>query len=179
MYSATKRASLSALHKVYGWALAQPLHPVYASEYIERVLDFNQAVVARTADGWLVRGLESLRTLRAPRSLGEPQGDVAGFVVHEGQSYVHLTRGEAEVRFMPAAASPLPYLERANAKVTAFERTTRGATLSLEGHVPIEFTLAHAGACDVRHAGRRVARSADGRYRLPDVQAHGIDIRCP
>jgi hypothetical protein len=39
-YSASKPASLTALHQVYGWALKQPLHPVFASEYIRKVHDF-------------------------------------------------------------------------------------------------------------------------------------------
>ena len=33
-YSATKRASLNALHKVYSWALAQPIRPVFPSEFV-------------------------------------------------------------------------------------------------------------------------------------------------
>ena len=177
MYSATKTASLSALHKVYAWALAQALHPVYASEYIEGVLDFNRAVVARTAEGWRVRGLEKLRTLRAPRSLGHPAGDVAGHAVHGDEQYVHLVRGDAELRF-EAAQPPGPRVESANARITAFETLPGGARLSLAGHVPLEFTLAGAEGCQVRHGGRRVERDAGGRYRLEATEAHGLEIRC-
>src|SRR5204862_449411 len=41
-YSASKRASLSALDKVYQWALSQPVMNLYASEYVQKVLDFNR-----------------------------------------------------------------------------------------------------------------------------------------
>ena len=175
-YSATKTASLAALHKVYAWALAQPLHPVYASEYIERVLDFNRAVVARTGTGWRVRGLERLRTLRVPRSLGTPQGDVAGYALHGDQAYLMLTSGNAEFRF---AGGPMPALAEANAHLTRFERSGDGARFSLRGHVPIEFALRDAGRCEVRLVGKRLYPEPDGRYRLATTQADGIDLRCP
>lgn len=175
-YSATKTASLVALHKVYAWALAQPLHPVYASEYIERVLDFNRAVVARGEDGWRVRGLERLRTLRAPRSMGAPQGDVAGYAVHGEQMYLLLTRGDASFEFTSNANAALA---EANAQLTAFERSANGVRFSLRGHVPIEFALRNAGRCEARLDGRRLQAGADGRYRLTVNQADGIELRCP
>jgi hypothetical protein len=177
-YSATKAASLGALHKAYAWALAQKLHPVYASEYIERVLDFNRAVVARTAGGWRVRGLKVLRTVRAPRSLGLPQGDIAGYAVHGEDVYLHLLHDDARIRFSESAA-PGPRLTDANAFVTAFERTERGARLSLSGHLPIEFSLQAAARCEVRASGRAIPAGRDGSYRLAATQAHGIEIDCP
>lgn len=177
-YSATKTASLGALHKVYAWALAQNLHPVYASEYIERALDFNRAVVARTAEGWRVRGLRALRTLRAPLSLGLPRGDIAGYAIHGDQVYIHLLHDDAQIRFT-ASAAPGPQLADANASVTAFERSGKNARLSLSGHVPVEFGLHGAAGCEVRAAGRALPAGRDGRYRLAGTEAHGVDIRCP
>jgi hypothetical protein len=175
-YSATKTASLAALHKVYAWALAQPLHPVYASEYIERVLDFNRAVVARSEGGWRVRGMERLRTLRAPRSMGIPEGDIAGYALHGEQMYLMLTHGEAEFRF---TGNSIPALAEANAQLTSFERSGNGARFSLRGHVPIEFRLRNAEGCEARLAGKRLQPDAGGRYRLAVTQADGIDLRCP
>jgi hypothetical protein len=177
-YSATKTASLSALHKVYGWALAQPLHPVYASEYIERVQDFQRAVVARTPKGWRVRGMGALRTLRAPRSLGHVHGDIAGSSEHGGQVYMHLLHDDAEIGFASSALHGGPSLKDANARVTGFKRIGSGVRLSLRGHLPIEFTLNDAAGCNVHFEGRFVTPRGDGRYRLAVAQADGIDIRC-
>ncbi len=177
MYSATKAASLAALHKVYGWAAAQPLQPVPASEYIRRVLDFPRVVVARTATGWRVRNLGAIRALRAPAALGLPDGDVAGHALHGGQSYAILAAGSVELRY--AAASPGgARLAEANADVAAFARRGSGATLSLRGHVPLEFRLQDA-RCEARFEGRPVARAADGGFRIPHTQADGIELRCP
>src|SRR5205085_12465415 len=50
-YSASKKASLSALYRIYDYALKQPVHIVHASDYILKARDFNRVVVARTADG--------------------------------------------------------------------------------------------------------------------------------
>ncbi len=177
-YSASKTASLTALHKVYAWALAQPLHPVYASEYIERVQDFQRAVVARTPTGWRIRGMGVLRTLRVARSLGYAQGDIAGFREHGSDVYLHLLRDDAEVSFMSNAVQGRPVLKDANARVTGFERAGTGARLSLQGHLPIEFTLNDAAGCTVHFQGRLVMPGGEGRYRLAVAQAHGIDIRC-
>ena len=176
-YSATKRASLSALHKVYAWALAQPLHPMQAGDYIERVLDFNRAVLARGADGWRVRGMSTLRTLRVPAAMGYPRGDVAGYVAQDGQRYLHLTRGDAQFVFTPAPP-PGPLLREANARITAFEAAGRQARISLDGYVPIEFSLQEGARCQVRLNGRALSRAADGRYRLPTTQADGLEIDC-
>jgi nucleoside-diphosphate-sugar epimerase len=184
-YSTTKAASLAALHKVYRWALAQPLHPVPASEYIQRVLDFPGVVIARSADGWRVRGLGAIRSLRAPAALGVPAGDVAGSTEHGGQSYALLAGDGAgvELRYGPADANARgPRLAEANARVLSFRRNAAGdgALLSLAGHVPIEFRLADAGGarCEARLEGRALPRGADGIYRIPRLQADGIELRC-
>lgn len=177
-YSATKAASLAALHKAYRWALAQRLHPVYASEYAQRVLDWRRVVVARTPEGWRVRGMGTLRTLRAPASLGVPAGGIAGYAAHAGQTYAFLVAADAELRYA-AAAAPGPRLADANARVLAFARSGTGARLSLAGHVPIEFRLADAGRCEAVHGGRPLARAADGAYRINSNQADGIELRCP
>jgi len=178
MYTTTKTASLAALHKVYRWALAQALHPVRASEYIQRAMDFRGVVVARTADGWRVRGLGSIRTMRAPAALGVPDGDVAGHAMHSGYSYALLTAAQAELRY--AAASPAgPRLSDANARVVSFARSGASARVSLSGHVPIEFRLSGSARCEARFEGRVLARGADGNYRIPRIQADGIELRCP
>jgi hypothetical protein len=178
VYSATKTASLAALNKVYAWAAAQPLHPVYASEYIQRALDFRRAVIARTADGWRARGLGSIRTLRAPAALGVPEGQVAGHAEHGGQSYAILAADNAELRYATAAA-PQGRLSDANARVTAFERRGEVARLSLAGHVPIEFRVAGGRRCNARLAGRALSPDKDGVYRIAATRADGIELRCP
>ncbi len=179
MYSTTKTASLAALHKAYDWAMARPMHPVYASEYIAKVTDFQRAVIAHDIDGnWLVRGANSLRTLRAPAALGFPTGrGIAGYAAHQGSVYVHLAAEEARFELRkdaPAGAS----LGDANARVTAFMPVPDGIRFALSGHRPIEFSLRGAAGCSVSVSGKPLKPGKSGRYELSSHAADDIAVRC-
>lgn len=186
-YSATKRASLAALHKVYAWALAQPIHPVFPTEFVEKANNFNTLVLARPIDGesTLVRNATHLRTLRVPPALGLPdlaasQG-VAGWLKGEEGHYLHLTGRNAEIRFSPAPQA-LPMLASANARVAAWARDGNQIRFRLAGHAPLDFTLANAAGCTLSSAGAPLAPSAADRrlshYRAPHAAAD-FDLRCP
>jgi hypothetical protein len=179
MYSTTKAASLAALHKVYRWALSQPLFAIHASEYVAKVNDFQRVVVAKAMDGsWLVRGTDALRTLRAPAALGVPSGDGVAGSLREGEStFVHLHADEARFGFAPGAANA-PTLAEANARLTSFERTATGFSFGLAGHRPLEFRLAGAERCSADIGGRALAAGKDGLYHADRNGAERIDIRC-
>ena len=91
-YIASKNASLESLRRVYDWALAQPLHPVFASDYARKVLNFNDLVIARDGDAWVVSGSDALRTLRLPDGLAPPDLDTSTGVagLHRGESGTYL-----------------------------------------------------------------------------------------
>lgn len=189
-YSASKPASLHALDRVFRWALAHETTPVYVSDYIRKVLDFNRLVVARTPDGWRVRGAENLRQLRAPAALGQPDPGasvaVAGFNRHGGNHYLHLAASEAEIRLRPAAA-PAPYLVSANARVEGLTRasTADGSTLglTLRGQVPLKFALALDTRCTVRADGQTLNAVAKGNgVNYFSLRKHAIEelrVHCP
>ena len=180
MYSTTKTASLSALHKVYAWALARPMHPVYASEYIAKVIDFQHMVLARDLDGtWLARGANALRTLRVDAGLGFPSGEgIAGYARHEKSSYIHLSTDEA--RFALRKDAPAgPSLADANARVTVFQTSSDGIRLALAGHAPLEFSLRGAERCSVSVTGKTLRPGKSGLYTLSSHAADDIAVRCP
>lgn len=164
-YSASKRAGLQALHKVYRWALAQPLHPVFASEYIRKVLDFYEFAVARDGQGWRVRAGDALRTVRVPASWGPlvwgQSQQVAGY--HPGPEgyYLHLAAANAYFEMAASATNnPVvrrPFLYDANARLQQWQPNADASRidLQLQGHVPLQFSLAQAQHCQVR-AGQRV-----------------------
>jgi uncharacterized protein (TIGR01370 family) len=186
-YSASKRASLKALHKVYGWALAQPVHPVFGSEYIRKALDFNRIAVARdrASGAWIVRGDGALRTLRVPGALGVP--DIGGSTAVAGYSpaaggerYVHLAAGSAELRLRPAGA-PQPHLAEANGRIADWQSRPGGWRLGLRAQVPLEFALGAVDGCSVTADGRPLPagrRSGDlTHYRLPHA-AQALQVSC-
>ncbi len=160
-YSASKKAGLIALDRVYAWVNKQSLHPVFASEYIRKVQDFHRLSLARDADGnWLLRGDGELRTLRLPAALGLPQlagaQGVAGFRPAFEGVYLHLTGGEARFSVQSGVNTAAPYLYEANARLVDWELPSPGRSgrFVLSGHAPLNFTLAAASACQVKAAGR-------------------------
>lgn len=192
VYSASKPAALKALKKVYDWSLAQPLHPVHASEFIAKVQDFHDYAIARDGNGWRLRSSNgALRTVRLPAALGQPQlansQAVAGWRQGQEGHYVHLS-GPAAVLHTGAQPATGPYLVEANARLThwQFQEEGLGAQFRLQGHVPLEFALSHAQACQVRANQRPLTAlspaaqtpAAVQQFKLSDA-ASEIQILCP
>ncbi len=195
VYSASKQAGLKALHKVYAWALAHPLHPVYTSEFIAKVKDFEGVAIAREGQGWRVRGDGHLRTLRLPPALGTPDlqasTGVAGFRPGAEGLYVSLSGARATLQLQsppPSAAAPWPSLFEANGRLGRWARSDQGQRLDfeLQGHVPLEFALAAASQCQVR-ANQRTLSPAPAApsapagvqyFRLQDARAQ-VQLHCP
>ncbi len=159
-YSASKKASLNALHKVYGWALQQSPHLIYASEFIRKARDFNDVVVAREGDAWRIRGDGEVRTVRAPETLGRPDiggsQQVAGYLAGGEGNYIHLASSDALLRFRHTEANR-PYLREANARVTDWQAGGNTLRFVLKGYQPLEFSLTGSQGCRVSADGKRLA----------------------
>jgi hypothetical protein len=187
-YSASKPASLKALDKVFQWAQIQETMPLHVSSYVRKVDDFNHMVVARTADGWMVRGKGELRELRAPLGFGHPQigasAAVAGYNRRGNVQYLHLAAGEARIRFR-SAASAAPYLVSANAPVTGWREAGSGgdSILSLRGEIPLKFTLSMGNRCSVQSDGQSVRPDRTGNgtshFSLRNHVSNELRIHCP
>lgn len=189
-YSASKPAALVALHKVYQWALAQPVMPVHASEYVDKVLDFQGLAVARDGDAWLVRGNGELRGLRVPAAMGQPDLEsstgIAGYAVHNGDTYIHLTGGEARFKFT-SQRQRLPMLASANGRISAFERRRDGGgtriRFEVATHVPLRLAVANAQDCELRIDGvvaRPVSRTGDElHFESRQSGARTANLTCP
>lgn len=159
-YAASKAASLNALKKVYQYALAQPVAPVYASEYIRKVLDFEHMVMARDlpSGDLIVRGDGALRTLRtsaqAPLPNLQKSGGVVGFADGPNARYVTLAAAEARLSFAAPAGTAQPYLADANGGISALTREAGSFGFTLSTHVPPVFRLAQAERCSVTINGK-------------------------
>jgi uncharacterized protein (TIGR01370 family) len=181
-YSASKAASLKALDKVYTWATQQESSPVYISEYIKKVMDFNHLVVARSGAGWRIRGANELRQMRMPARMGQPDlqagSGIAGFNLHGDSRYVHLAQSDVSLRFTPQVATQ-PNLVSANARVAAMSREAKSMKFDLHGHVPVEFEMALQPGCVVSSKGRTLSElSWQGDVRKFSANTHDLeDIR--
>lgn len=184
-YSATKQASLKALSKVYDWALAQPVHPLFASEYVRSVLDFVDLSVARTARGYRIRGARDLRTVRLPENAPPidwaASTNVAGEAPGPGGRYVSLAGDEAEIVFA-AQASPLPYLVSANGRVDQARWRGRNLHLAFDGRLPLAWAVHHPPGCHFTADGRplKPVRQRDGisEFTSPAHALSAFDVIC-
>jgi polysaccharide biosynthesis protein PelA len=184
-YLLTKRAGLQSFERILQYALGQEIAPVHAADYARKVLDFQNYVIARTPEGWRIRGGGALRTLRVPETLGTPDlarsRAVAGYRDGAEGRYLHLAGGAAELVF-DKRAPVVPHLHSANARVSAYAATPSRQRWTFEGEVPLEFTLANAEGCRVRIADRELqALRRDGRhshYALPQHAAGPIEAIC-
>ena len=184
-YITTRRAGLQSLDKVFAWALAQETTPVHAADYARKVLDFQHLVVARTPDGWRIRGQGELRTLRLPGELGSPDLQrsraVAGYRPGDSGTYVHLAAGQAELVLGGPAASA-PRLHSANARIEDYRREGHHHRWTLQGQVPLAFTLDQADHCQVRAGGQALRPSRRQgslvHYTLTSHAARPLEAIC-
>lgn len=175
-YLVSKTAGANSLHKVYQWALKQAAFPVYSSEYIQKVLDFNDFVIAKTAQGYRFRGNEQLRTVRfgLEQHIDFAQSPtVAGFNQHNKQQYVHLTRNNSEM-VLQENASLLPYIESSNARISHFQRQGSGLEFNLSGYQAIQLTLANAAQCQLKQGNKLLNTHKQGHRLLLESTAHEL-----
>ena len=167
-YIASKRASIASLHKVYGWAAEQlkqqQLHPVYASEYIERVLDWRRATVARSDTGFELRSGPHLRQWRVAANAPPPEmtdaSGIAGVAQVESAQYINTTKSIANYVYGTRGKATF-YLESANAKLTEWRTDGNLQRMQFEGNLPLHARF-HAPRCELQVGpGLRGTRRGD------------------
>lgn len=149
-YSASKPASLKALEEVFDWALKQPNHPVYPSEYIRRVMDFNQSVIAREGNDWLFYGDGAIDTLRIDPVVGYPAANdsIAGYKDFNAARYLHLIKSPVNrVTLTPQAAAAYPALIDANGALLTWQQQDRQTDMTFNSYVDLDFTLKQSNTC--------------------------------
>ncbi|RMH37572.1 MAG: hypothetical protein D6690_02000 [Nitrospirae bacterium] len=154
MYSASKAASLAALHTVYRWALEQDVFPVYASQYIRKVLDFQTLTIAKQDEQWQIRGAQHLRELRIPRALGFPDlrrsRGVVGFSDHEEVRYLHLS-GDDEIVVALATDPPRePYIGSGNVRISQWTHGPQRLAFQAHHDFPLDLRMANIRQCHLR-----------------------------
>jgi len=166
-YAASKAASIVALRRVYDWALARPVHPVFASEYIRKVLDFEDMAIGREVAGarrWRIVGSGQLRNLRLPAGQGEridlaASESVLGWVAGPGGDYVHLGGARAWLA-VSASAQRRPAgrteVVSANGRLDALPAQGDSLRMRFTATVAGEVVLAHDERCSVSVNSRQI-----------------------
>jgi hypothetical protein len=165
-YSVTKEAGRRALEEVYDWARAQQPHAVFTSDYVNKVLDFNRTVVARSGVGWLIRNKGDLRQLRLPISIGYPDliasRNVLGFSEHNDQRYIHLGPGGEAYLQLSKTPPAIPWLASLPARIEQFKRTSDGMELTLTAHQDGTIRFGNAAGCRLLSSGKPLPVTREG-----------------
>ena len=120
-YSLSRQASLNALKEVYNWIDKQDVMNIDEEIYIAMVKEFYTYSIAKDKNRYLVRGLETIKTLRVNESSKkinlERSAGVIGFNEHEEVNYLSLKKEEGYLLdFSPSREQN--YLYRANGTLT-------------------------------------------------------------
>lgn len=176
MYSGTKMASLRALDEIFQAVLAQPVLPVYSTDYIRKVLDWRKFAVAREGDGWLVRGNGEVRELHwggadVPRM--QDASGVTGYRAGPDGTYIHFDGGSAHFTLAPAGTpNTVPYIAEANGFVRRFQRVGHGLRFEFGGYYKPFIEIANAAQCRASSAGKPLDAQRVGnalRVQTPGV----------
>ncbi|WP_456485325.1 endo alpha-1,4 polygalactosaminidase [Hydrogenimonas sp.] len=185
-YSGSKRAPLNALKAVFDWAVKRDVMPIYTSEYIPKVMEYYDASIAHTQEGWQIYGLRELRTLRLEDgrlpNIALSDG-VIGYKKSPQGLYLHLSGGEKkELHYESGGLSAHACLISSNGKTMAFWKNPNGFSAHFASHVPLETVIMAERECrivtfpknaSIVHHGDRVS------VRYEREKEARIDVRCP
>ncbi len=184
-FTMAQPGGIKALQKIYDWALHQQTMPLFASEYVDKIVDFNELLIAPKDKGWLILGRGDLREFRIPKSMGYPDlknsHNIMGFNAHNNSYYVHAAPGGDVYLRVTSLPPTQPYLVSANAKIAFFSRTSQGMNIHFKGYVPIEVTLAHTAECLVKQDDTQLYAKNDNGYQnysLIPNKVSEISIQC-
>lgn len=184
-YSASKQASLAALHKVYDWALAQPVNPIFASQYVNIVNDFFHMVVTRSLGGWAIRNMEHTTELRIPQSMGFPDlemsNGVLGFANHGRERYIHVDPSTTPYLVMTSEPPTRPFLVSTNGRVLKWHRTATGLEVTMKGYRPLTSVIGNVTSCEVVEGQPLITQQLEGTnlmLRFGEGQDHFASIIC-
>lgn len=185
IYSASKRASLNALHKVFKWSIAQDVMPIYTSEYIPKVMDFYEIALAKDSkERWLVSGTESLHTLRISEKYSvdiNKSTGVAGMKKYKTSRYIHLDSNSTHIIALNKGSLEQNYLVDANSKLLSYSKDSNQTTLHFVGEVPIEIRYHLQKGCQLEATPKATHRSSDKNIielQYEEVKDVNVTVSC-
>lgn len=183
-YSATEQAAWRALKHVYRWALKQSTIPLFVTEYIRKVIDFNHLTISRTLDEkWLISNNQSLKEFRIPEEMGFPDLDrsaeVLGFNTVNKAVYIHLNNQDNTLLAFKNTAPTRPYLIEANTPVIQWRNNDKQTIqFELQGYAFLRFKLANMDNCQLFYNNQLTAKQDDGSYFLKGIKHGTFKIQC-
>ena len=155
---------------MYRYALSQAHTPIYGSEYIEKVIDWEELAIARdvmsiinpqTPARWQITGDGAVRSFR----LGVDEEldfsasrNIAGTMVAGQERYVHATSSQSELQLRSNTseieASVLAFVSEANGRISDLARGAKSLAFLLQSHGEVILKLQHPQQCRLEADGR-------------------------
>ena len=186
-YSASKKASLNALHYVFSWALKQPdTMPVFASDYIKKVMDYYTVSMANEKDEWLISGMRDLKNIRLEMKKQKIDYRLSSTAVGEktinDRTYVALSPKAKHYITLSDKAQNGTYLITANAKLHSFIKGQQVTRYVFKGEVGLKLTYHLENRCTLQTDPKaKVFRKNDDVTVVefaPDIHRGAVDVRC-
>lgn len=157
---------------------------IYPSQYIKKVLDFNNYIVAKTPQGYRLRGDGNILTVRLPETGSDidflQSRNVVGIAPGPKARYVSLSSGDADL--VIGSSANQPYLAWSNGHLTHFQRQGRGFNFDLKGYQPLLFALAHADGCRLTMNNQPLTPTkitgGNQIYQLSSYESHALRLDC-
>lgn len=167
-YSGEREDAFAALRRVYDWAAAQELSPLFASEYVALVHDWIGCRIAAGSDEVRIATEGHLRAAWIFKESVSGEIDLArcegilGYEEGPDRFMVHLDGGRTHVvRFAPAPVAPTPHIRRATHRAQSLPAAEGDRLYRFRGHGPFRVLLAGLDGA----ASWRVTRHGDGVVR--------------
>ncbi|WP_200763633.1 endo alpha-1,4 polygalactosaminidase [Nitrosophilus alvini] len=163
-YSASKQSSLKSLKEIYLWAMNQKTIPIYTSEWIKKVLDFENIAIAIKKDKWIIKGDGHLKTLRLEGFKNidfAASKNIVGEKYDIGSTYVHLNdSGDYELK-LGKEENAFSYIIEANSLLKDFKRNKRGFKAVFKGYIPIKVKIRKREECSYKVIGPKDYRVSE------------------
>lgn len=188
-FSGERSASLSALKKVYDWALLQSVMNIYVSQYVHKVLDYNQMIIGKTTTGWVIKNNGSLRELRIDKKMGFPDllksQNIIGFSDYLNTRYIHLGADTQSNLVFTSTAPTIAYLSNSNARIESWEWKNNFKTIdfTVQSDMPIEINISNRQTCKLfsllnNKNQQEIIISADSAYHISKPGRYSFEIKC-
>jgi hypothetical protein len=184
LYAGTKTASLRALKYAFDWALKQEIYPIYASEYIPKVMDFYTLSLSNEEETWLLEGTRDIKTVRFAKKVFadmERSDGVIGAKATSNQTYFHLDQGQSQ-RIVLRSSAPQEevYLLDANVALEKVFQEKGKIRYRFAGHVPAAMRWHVPQKCNVTtQQDAEITRSSDLlTLTFPNAKEGVLDVTC-
>jgi polysaccharide biosynthesis protein PelA len=188
LYSGSKKASLNALRYVFNWVLKQDdIMPVYASEYIPKVMDYYTVSIAKGEnENWLFDGMKNLKTLRIEsKDAGvdlKNSTTTLGVQHFENHTYISLDPNSKHiVKSVKDQSKKIPYIISSNGKTVTHSYTYNSQHYEFKAHVPLKIKLYLPKTCvldSLVESGIKEQNNNIVKIEYKSTKKASIDVRC-